>query len=105
MEKLVINGHVAVLISPSYGAGWYTWNNAKEGSEALLFHPELVNLVEENRASLITQELVEKLTGVKDVYVGNPEDLVIVWVKKGTTFDVLEYDGAESLLTDLPIKA
>ena len=29
MEKVIRNGQVAVLYSPGFGAGWYSWNEKK----------------------------------------------------------------------------
>jgi hypothetical protein len=26
MDKVIVNGKVAVLYSPGFGSGWYTWN-------------------------------------------------------------------------------
>lgn len=91
--KVIRDGQVAVLVSPGFGAGWYSWN----GIEALLFHPQLVELVEANRREEITQELLFELTGEEHVYAGGAEDLEIVWVPIGTQFLIDEYDGAESL--------
>ena len=44
MEKVIKEGKVAVLVSPNYGAGWYSWNS---GYKELLFHPKLVEMVEQ----------------------------------------------------------
>ena len=44
MIKLVRDGMVAVLYSPGFGAGWYTWN--QECTE-LMFDPAIVKLVED----------------------------------------------------------
>lgn len=41
MEKVINNGEVAVLYSPGYGAGWYTWGAPLE----LVFHPKIVEMV------------------------------------------------------------
>ena len=53
MEKVKRNGMVAVLYSPDYGAGWFTWNS---DVEECIFHPEIVKMVEENRQAEITNE-------------------------------------------------
>ena len=42
MIKLVRDGMVAVLYSPGFGAGWYTWN--QECTE-LMFDPAIVKFV------------------------------------------------------------
>lgn len=53
MEKVIRDGHVAVLYSPGYGAGWFTWN---ENHKELLFHPKLVEMVEQKRSSEINED-------------------------------------------------
>ena len=96
MEKVIRNGKVAVLYSPNYGAGWYSWHNKKE----LLFHPEIVKLVEEGRRDEITEELCRRVLGVDDsVYIGvlGADGLRIEWLDEGSAFRITEYDGAESI--------
>ena len=95
MNKIIRNGKVAVLVSPGYGAGWYSWNNNQE----LLFHPKLVELVEQGRQKEIDEEWVKNNLGLEDVYCGGAKDLQIVWLKEGTAFIIEEYDGSESLRT------
>lgn len=99
MEKVIRDGKVAVIISPGYGAGWYSWH----GYEELLFHPKLVELVEQGRRGSITEKLcLEILGNPKDayMYLGGAHQLVIEWVPVGTPFRIDEYDGSESLVTD-----
>jgi hypothetical protein len=43
MEKLIRDGKVGVLVSPGYGAGFYTWGAPLES----IFDPTLVEMVEE----------------------------------------------------------
>ncbi len=99
MEKVIKDGLVAVLISPGFGAGWYSWHYEID----LLFLPEIVKLVEENKQEEITQELLQDL-GYPDVYMGGAKTLTIVWIPVGEKFIVNEYDGAESisLIKELP---
>lgn len=96
MEKVIRDGKVAVLYSPGYGAGWFTWNTDHKD---LLFHPDLVVLVEEDKRDEITSEFVQNLLGVEDVYCGGAEQLKIEWLEVGTSFRVDEYDGYESIIT------
>ena len=95
MNKIIRNGKVAVLVSPGYGAGWYSWNNNQE----LLFHPKFVELVEQGRQKAIDEEWVKNNLGLEDVYCGGAKDLQIVWLKEGTAFIIEEYDGSESVRT------
>jgi len=41
MEKHIENNQVAVLYSPGYGVGWYSWN---KDYPACLFHPIIVKM-------------------------------------------------------------
>lgn len=98
MEKVIRNGEVAIVYSPGFGAGWYSWNTENDQSEKLLFHPKLVEMVEQNRQSEITEEWVERELGLKNVYTGGASDLKIKWLPIGTRFILEEYDGNESVV-------
>ena len=95
MEKVIRNGKVAVLYSPGFGAGWHSWNERKE----LLFHPKLVEMVENNRQSEITTQWIQENLGINNVYCGGADDLQIEWLDEGTVFEIDEYDGSESIIT------
>ena len=104
MEKVIRDGKVAVLVSHGFGAGWYSWH----GKEELLYNPEIVKLVEEDKREEITEELCKKLLNTDDYICDlGAEGLSIHWLPQGTNFIIDEYDGAESLITvdDLTIKA
>lgn len=91
MEKVIRNGKVAVLISPGYGAGFYTWGAPLEA----IFHPTLVDLIEKEQI----QEAIEFVNSTwPDVYTGGVEDLEIQWLDEGDQFQIDEYDGSESLI-------
>jgi hypothetical protein len=96
MDKVIRDGKVAVLISHGYGAGWSTWTDE---IETYLFHPKLVQMVEERRHSEITPEWMEKELGLDVSYTGGTDGLEIEWVPVGTKFVIHEYDGAETLIT------
>jgi hypothetical protein len=89
---------VAVLVSAGYGAGWSThYSNDPDGG--LLFHPKLVQMVEEGRTEEITESWVEQELGLKGVYTAGTDGLYIEWVPVGTKFFIHEYDGHESIRT------
>lgn len=97
-EKVVRDGKVAVLVSPDFGAGWSTWNSEQHAA-ILLYHPLLVQLVEEKTG---TQEKLEEVLatlglGDKHIYTGGWCDVTIEWLDEGAKFLVHEYDGSESL--------
>jgi len=94
MEKVIRGGDVAVLFSPGFGAGWYSWH----GVEQLLFDPRVVELLEQGRRD----EIADYCAGVygEDHYYGGAEDLIVAWIPVGVKFRVHEYDGAESLVLE-----
>jgi hypothetical protein len=95
MNKVVRNGLVAVLYSPRYGAGWYSWNYDRGfDSLELVFDPGLVSLVEQG-----DQEKILAYATLKwpDAYLGGLDDIQIRWIPQGTAFRIEEYDGSESI--------
>ena len=99
MEKLIRDDRVAVLVSPGFGAGWYSWHR----NEDLLFDPFIAEtLIQcdevfgETQINEIT-DYVTKTYG-DDNYLGGLDQLAIVWLPVGTEFRIDEYDGAESLV-------
>jgi hypothetical protein len=96
MKKFLKNGKVAILYSPGFGAGWYTWN---EDFPELLYDPEIVKMVMENKKEKIPEYLENKYN--KDGYIpyaGGSEDLEIEWLTEGTPFKISEYDGSENIV-------
>ena len=90
-EKLERGGKVAVLYSPGYGAGWYSWNSKHEG---LLFDKEIAEAVlAGNRERAISIAEI-KYPGI---YTGGGRDLSVKWIDKGFRFEIQEYDGNESI--------
>ena len=89
MNKLIVDGKVAVLISPGFGAGWYTWNY---DYPEILFDPAIVKFVmEEKFDELMTYATLK----YPEIYLGGMEQLEVAWIPEGTLFNVEEYDGAE----------
>ena len=93
MERCVRDGRVAVLVSPGFGAGWFSWH----GIEALLFDPAVVELVESGAEASVIEQYCEEVYG-SDPYYGGARDLVVQWVPVGARFRIHEYDGSESLV-------
>jgi hypothetical protein len=91
MDKVIRDGFVAVLISPGFGAGWYSWHMIPE----LIYDPTVVSMVE----NCIGYEAIEAYCAERwpDVYFGGAEDLVITWIAEGEKFVIEEYDGSESI--------
>lgn len=84
------DNQVAVLYSPGYGAGWYTWNKDNEG---LIFDKEIVQAVIDKDFKLADKIATEKY----NAFTGGVHDLEIKWMAVGTQFKINEYDGSESL--------
>ena len=93
MEKLVRDGKVAVLYSPGFGAGWYTWNHGDYGYE-LVFDPVLAAYVDEGKMDEAKTYVAMRFP---EAYDGGLEDLAVEWVPVGTAFRIREYDGSESI--------
>lgn len=91
MEKLNENGKVAVLYSPGFGAGWYTWNMTVP---QILFDPAIVKFVEKEKFDELATYVALKYP---DIYTGGMKDLKVAWIPEGTLFRVEDYDGSESI--------
>ena len=106
MEKVIRDGKVAVLYSPSYGSGWSTSNDTDLiNTDALLFDPEIVPLVEKHKNGEISHsnmcgkimDYCDNKYGENVVYYGGVTDLTIAWIPIGKEFRITEYDGYESI--------
>ena len=91
MNKLVRDGMVAVLYSPDYGSGWYTWN---QDDPEILFDPAIVKLVEENKWDELKTYVTLKYPNIYD---GGMWELKVAWIPEGAMFRINEYDGDESI--------
>jgi hypothetical protein len=93
MKKLIRDDKVAVLVSPGYGAGWYTWHHIEE----LVYDPSIVEWVEQEEFDKVLTYMELKYP---DAYTGGLEDLQVEWVPVGARFRIDEYDGSESLVLE-----
>ena len=91
MQKKTVDGLVAVLYSPDFGAGWFTWHNIAE----LLFDPKVVEMVMEKTSAETIELYCRAVYG--DHYYGGAGDLTVAWVPPGTEFVIEDYDGAETI--------
>lgn len=92
MEKYLKAGRVAVVYSPGFGAGWYTWN--KEYPD-MIFDPVMVHYVLEEKFDEARTYATLKWP---EAYIGsNVDDLQVEWVHEGQMFKINEYDGNESI--------
>ena len=93
MNRLTRDGQVAVLYSPDFGAGWYSWHNIEE----LVFDPSVVEWVESGELDRIETYVTLKHP---DAYIGGLENLKVKWIPTGTRFRIDEYDGNESVVVE-----
>jgi hypothetical protein len=91
MEKVIVDGKVAVLYSPGYGAGWYSWN---KHLPEIVFDSSIVKLVLEERFDELETFMTLKYS---DVYLGGLTELEVEWIKIGRLFRITEYDGNEDI--------
>jgi len=93
-NKLIRDGHVAIIYSPGFGAGWSTWNTEYDVEE-LIFDPGLADLILNGKS----QDQIEAYVILRwpGVYTGGLEQAVVEWLAIGTEFKITEYDGSESL--------
>jgi hypothetical protein len=96
-QKVIRDGKVAVLYSPGHGAGWYTWNGYDYNE--LIFHPKLVEMVENGKQNDITEEWIKENLDLENIYLGGVINLEIQWLDVGTKFIIEEYDGSEFIRT------
>jgi hypothetical protein len=91
MEKVIRNGLVGVLVSPGFGAGFYTWGAPLEA----IFNPTLIDLIENEKIQEAI-DFVEKTW--EDLYTGGVRNMRVVWIEEGTEFTIEEYDGSEKIV-------
>ena len=117
MDKVIVDGKVAVLVSGGYGGGWSTWMEEVEVGDiwecvhpnlSIVFEPKVVEMVlagekDKNRAE--RKATLDKIIGYMTetypgYYTGGAEGLEVEWVLVGSKFYIEEYDGNESLVLE-----
>jgi len=97
--KYIKDGKVAVIYSPLFGAGWYSWYKDEIGI-AGLFDPDIVNCLlsmEEGRERNNALIRLTRLKWPKSSFCG-VSDLEVAWVLQGQKFRIREYDGSEKVI-------
>ena len=101
MKKVIRDGKVAILYSPGFGSGWYSWH----GIEELFYDPNIVDMLERGKdPDAIKKYCLEVHGKDKKSYLGGVDQLQVFWLDQGTEFYIDEYDGAESIVTKSDIK-
>jgi hypothetical protein len=93
MNRVIENGKVAVLYSPEFGVGWYSWNEC----EPLLFDPVIVEMVRNDRQDEIKSYVARAYPALG---IGSVPGLTIAWIPVGERFQIDEYGGAESVILE-----
>jgi hypothetical protein len=100
VDKVIRDGMVAVLISPGFGAGWFTWN---PHHPQMLFDPVIVEILlnaKKGKEAFVAGQIVAHVeANYSDYYAGGVDNLEVEWVPVGTEFIVDEYDGDETIRT------
>ena len=94
-EKHIVDGKVAVLYSTGLGAGWSTWAY-DDTEQAMAMDRDLVLAFLDGGVDALVKVTAQKYP---DNYTGGAEDVVVAWLPEGTRFEILEYDGSETLHT------
>ena len=97
MRKIEQDGKVAVLYSPEFGAGWWSWN--REHTQ-LLYEPLVVEWVlagkPNNHMATAVFDYIQQQ--YEYVYTGGMQNLEVMWLPIGTRFRINEYDGHERVV-------
>ncbi len=96
MNKLIIDGKVAVILSRDFGAGWSSWN--PEHPECM-FDPEIAKMVCHGEDPDKIETYARDKYGY-DFCAAASDYLMIQWLPQGTKFYIEEYDGRETVVTE-----
>ena len=94
-EKHIVDGKVAILYSPGFGAGWSTCAYG-DSEQAMAMDRDLVEAFLTGGVNAVVKVAEEKYP---DNYTGGADDLEVVWLPVGTQFKIREYDGSETIHT------
>ena len=94
-EKHIVDGKVAVLYSPGFGAGWSTLAYG-DSEQAMAMDRDLVLAFLNGGVDALVKITAQKYP---DNYTGGADDVVVAWLPEGTRFEIREYDGSETLRT------
>ena len=94
-EKHIVDGKVAVLYSPGFGAGWSTWAYS-DSEQAMAMDRDLVLAFLNGGVDALVKVTAQKYP---DNYTGGADDVAVAWLPVGTRFEIREYGGSESIRT------
>ena len=88
-------GQVGIVISPDFGSGWSSYESDPKKAEFMLTNPALVKAVLE----FADDSEIEKIFKNAGFEFPGVNCLEVVFLKPGTKFYIVEYDGYESIQT------
>ena len=94
-EKHIVDGKVAILYSPGFGAGWSTLAYG-DSEQAMAMDRDLVLAFLNGGTDAVVKVASKKYP---DNYLGGADDLTVKWLPVGTAFEIREYDGSETIHT------
>lgn len=98
VERFYMGDKVAVIISPSFGGGWST-EYPLILREFLCMDSVLVKALISESRELVNSIAEGCLKGWGEHFHSHNSPLELRWVKRGTLFQITNYDGAETLTT------
>lgn len=90
MKKLERDGKIAVVYSPGWGSTW-SQNAPAPEAEILRMHSEIAGAVLSGDIAR-AKKIAGRLIGHR---ANDVDQLEVVWVPKGSQFEITEYDGLE----------
>lgn len=95
-RKHIVDGQVAVIYSPGFGAGWSTWNSEYPD---ILYDHRVVTWILAGKPKYEVEFLISYLRETyPDIYMDVLDELEIEWITEGTLFRIDEYDGSENIV-------
>ena len=95
-EKLEVDGKVAVLYSGGFGAGWSSWCALYSGEKGARMCMD-----KDIALAVLDDDIPRAIKAAKAIdenfYTGGSDGLTVEWVPKGHRFEIVEYDGRESV--------
>lgn len=98
VERFYMGDKVAVIISPDFGGGWST-EYPLILREFLCMDSVLVKALLAKNRELVSNIAEAYLKSCDEHFFSHDSPLELKWVKRGTLFQITNYDGAETLIT------
>lgn len=103
IKKLVVDGKVAVLVASGPRGGAWSTCNPDAYRNVLCFDGDIAQAVLAGELQKAAELATEKCKGLNPidpfhrVFVDDLQGLEVVWVEKGKQFEIVEFNGRETL--------